>query len=73
MSGMLEDLRDKVSDLEAALVKLCRRAGHDEWCDTWPECTRHCFHTGPFVTLANVQCTTCKVFRCCEEEEARSS
>lgn len=73
MSGMLEDLRYKVIDLETALVKLCRRSGHDEWCQTWPECVRHCYTNGPLVTLANEQCTTCKTFRCCEEEEAKRS
>ena len=64
MSGIVEELRDRVYELESMVVKLCRRAGHPEWMDAWPRCERHLNKRNGFFE----QCTLCHAYRCCEEE-----
>ncbi len=71
MSGMIESLSDRVSELETIVTKLCRRAGHDEWCETWPRCSQHDGARKPNASSGE-QCTTCRVYRCCEEAEVQS-
>lgn len=67
MSGIVEDLRERVDALEAVVVKLCRRAGHDEWMGSGRDCVRHA--NRKFGEWADEQCTTCGVARCCDAAE----
>jgi hypothetical protein len=63
---IIEDLSERVHELERAVTKLCRRAGHDEWEGAYPPCGRH----NKLREDADERCTTCREFRCCEAIEA---
>jgi len=67
--GALEDLYDRVTELESNLVKLCRRTGHGEYDGHYPRCVQH---ARAKVDGYDETCSTCGAYRCCEEGEARS-
>lgn len=38
MSGIVEDLREEVTSLQKALVKLCAKVGHEDEASSWLLC-----------------------------------
>lgn len=73
MSGIVEDLRDEVTALKEALVKLCAKSGHaDE--ESWQRCEifRHCTDLKTreprpeYVTDTShaMRCSICGEFAC---------
>jgi len=70
MSGIVEDLRDQVTALQQALVKLCTKSGHaDE--KHWARCDihRHRIDAQKYVTdpRHSTQCSICGEFACVRE------
>lgn len=72
MSGMLENLCERVDTLERVVRMLCGHVGHTyEDVYSWESCgntSRHQNKNGALPPECKQACTTCKTFKCEEDE-----
>ena len=70
--GVIEELQDKVRELESVIVKLCAKTGHVDSVSAWRRCDNS-FHRryDKYLTdpIHATKCDVCGRWKCLHEEE----